>query len=224
MANSGLYVQGKNVHVFKYIGVVPFEIVCGTDVVYERTKELIGATTPDSGKNKEIRPRLKEATITISGITTSDNDGDLSIFHFMDETVEDEPQDLEIVFTDNNINKTSLWGIFYIENLNISGPADASSPYEIVLRSSGEITTSTLVDPTVTGESVKSDTYTVASGIVSDSEWIGLSATNIIGVWREGTELTSMGLSYSVNFTTGEITPDASTTFDGQRIFVIWTY
>lgn len=221
---NGLIIEGKNVHVFKYIDASPFEIVCGTDVVYERTKELIGATTPDSGKNKEVRPRLKEAAMTISGISTSDNDGDLSIFHFMDEDVEDEVQDLEIIFTDNNGNERSIRGNFYIETLNISGPADAASPYEIRLRSSGDITVSSLVDPTVSGESAKSETYTVAGGVVSDSEWIGLSASNIIGVWREGTELTSMGLSYTANFLTGTITPDPGTTMDGQKVYVIWTF
>ena len=47
--NNGLLIQGKNVHVFKYIEDAPFEIVCGTDVIFEIQRELIGATTPDSG-------------------------------------------------------------------------------------------------------------------------------------------------------------------------------
>jgi len=77
---SGHLIQGRNVHVFKYIDSEMFEIVCGEDVVFELQKELIGATTPDSGKFKEVRPRLKEFFVTISGVSTSENDGDISVF------------------------------------------------------------------------------------------------------------------------------------------------
>jgi len=222
--NQGLLIQGKNVHVYKFIGVTPFEIVCGTDVVVNIEQELIGATTPDSGGFKETRPRIIGMTCNVSGITTSDNDGDLSYFHFIDTTNIRAVQDLQIVYTDNNGSNRTIRANFYIENTNISGPADGSSAYELNFRAWGDYAVDILVDPTVSGESVKSDSYTVASGKVSDSEWIGLSSSNIIGVWREGTELTSMGLSYSVNFSTGEITPDAGTTMDGQKVFVIWTY
>ncbi len=221
---NGLLIQGKNVHVYKFIDITPFEIVCGTDVVVEINQELIGATTPDSGRFREIRPRMLDMSCTISGITTSDNDGDLSYFHFIDTANIGSVQDLQIVYTDNNGSNRTIRANFYIETTNINGPAEGSSGYEIKLKSWGDYAVDILVDPTASGESVKSDSYTVASGKVSDSEWIGLSAGNIIGVWREGTELTSMGLSYTANFTLGTITPDAGTTIDGQKVFVIWTF
>ncbi len=222
--NHGLLIQGKNVHVYKFIDVTPYEIVCGTDVVVEINQELIGATTPDSGRFKEIRPRLIEMFCTISGITTSDNDGDLSYFHFLDTDNIGAVQDLQIVYTNNNGSDRTIRANFYIETTNINGPADASSAYEIRLRSWGDYAVSILVDPPAGTGSVKSETYTVAGGLVSDSEWIGLIASNIIGVWREGTELTSMGLSYTANFVAGTITPDPGTTMDGQKVFVIWTF
>jgi len=219
---NGLLIQGKNVHVFKYLDASPFEIVCGTDVVVEISQELIGATTPDSGKFKEIRPRMIEMACTISGVTTSDNDGDLSYFHFLDVDVLSGVQDLEIVYTDNNGNDRSIRANFYIETTSVTGPADSLSGYEI--RSWGEYAVSILYDPVPSGESIDSDYYTIAGGVVQDNDWIGLTAANIIGVWREGTELTSMGLSWSLNSGTGEITPDPGTTMDGQKVFVIWTY
>ena len=221
---NGLFIQGDNVRIYKFIDAAPFEIVCAENITYERQRELIGATTPDSGKDTEVRPRLKSHFIVVTGATTSENDGNLSIFHFMDEDVEDEAQDLEIVFTDNNGNDISIRGDFYIENIKHDSPAGDSATYEIKFRGSGGVTVGELADPETTGESVTSDSYTIAGGVVQDNDWIGLADANIIEVAREGTELTSMGLSYSFDSVTGTITPDPDTTIDGQKLFVIWTY
>lgn len=223
MTNS-LLIQGKNVHVFKYIDAAPFEIVCGTDVVYEKTNEIIGATTPDSGRFKEVRPRLISTAITISGVTTSNNDGDISFFHFLQDDEFQAAQDLEIVFTDNGGSERSIRGDFYIETSSVGNPAERMSEYEIKLIGSGAVTESELTDPEVTGENVTSDSYTVSGGVIQDNDWIGLSSTNIIEVCREGSEQLSLGLPYSFNSGTGTITPDAGTVIDGQRMFVIWTY
>lgn len=221
--NNGLLIQGRNVHVFKYIDTSPFEIVCGTDVVFEVQREIIGATTPDSGKYKEFRYRLRSCSCVVSGISTSDNDGDISIFSLLEED-DDIPEDIEIVYTDNNGDERSIRGDFLKETISISGPAEGFSNYEIKFIGSGEFTTNALVDPSVLGENATSDSYTVSGGKIQDNDWIGLSAANIIEVCREGTEQLSMGLPFSFNGTTGEITPDAATTIDGQRMFVIWTF
>jgi predicted secreted protein len=221
---NGLLIQGKNVHVFKYIEAQMFEIVCGTDVVFELQKELIGATTPDSGKFKEVRPRLKEFFVNISGASTSENDGDVSVFYLLHEDQVDDVQDLEIVYTNNEGNDVSIRGNFFIETLSIAGPAEGNSTYDIRLRSWGDYTSTALVDPTLAGSSVTSDSYTVAGGVIQDNDWIGLTSDNIKLVCREGSEQLSIGLPYSFNSGTGTITPDAGTTIDGQRMYVLWTY
>ena len=221
---SGHLIQGRNVHVFKYIDSEMFEIVCGEDVVFELQKELIGATTPDSGKFKEVRPRLKEFFVTISGVSTSENDGDISVFYLLGDDVVDEVQDIEIVYTDNNGNDVSIRGNFFIETLNINGPAADSSGFEIRLRSWGDYAATELVDPELAGSNVTSDSYTIAGGVIQDNAWVGLTDDNIKLVCREGSEQLSMGLVYTFNGTTGEITPDPDTTIDGQRMYVLWTY
>lgn len=81
-----------------------------------------------------------------------------------------------------------------------------------------------MIDPTVSGVNVTSQSYTVASGKIQDNDWIGLSSSNIIEVCREGTEQLSQNLPYTFNSVTGEITPDPATTIDGQKMFVIWTF
>jgi hypothetical protein len=213
------------VRIFKYIDAQPLEIVCGESIAWEKQKELIGATTPDSGRGTEVRPRMQTSFIDIGGATTSDNDNDLSIFHFLQEDVEDESQDLEIVFTDDGGNERTIRGDFYIETVSIDGNAGETSSYRMRLRSSGGVTTGELVDPPASsGESVASDTYTISGGVVQDDDWIGLGDGNIIEVCREGTEQTSMGLSYTFNSGTGTITPDPDTTIEGQKVFVIWTF
>lgn len=222
--NNGILIQGDNVHVYKYIDAAPYEIVCGTNLIFEQQQELIGATTPESGLYTEVRPRMRSATCAISGATTSTNDGDLSVFHFLDEDVFGEVQDLEIVFTDNNGDTRSIRGDFYIERLPITAQAGESSEYDINLKSSGGWTVSTLVDPVVTGVNVKSESYTVSGGKITDAEWGGLSAANIIEVCREGSEQLSLGLPFTFDEPTTSIAPDPLTTIDGQRMFVIWTY
>ena len=221
---NGLLIPGLNVHVFKYIDAQMFEIVCGTDVVFELQKELIGATTPDSGKFKEVRPRLKEFFVNISGASTSENDGDVSVFYLLHEDQVDDVQDLEIVYTNNEGSDVSIRGNFFIETLSINGPADGSCTYDIRLRSWGDYTSTALVDPELSGSSVTSDSYTVAGGVIQDNAWIGLTSDNIKLVCREGSEQLSLGLPYSFNSGTGTITPDAGTTIDGQRMYVLWTY
>jgi predicted secreted protein len=220
---SGHLIQGRNVHVFKHIDTSMFEIVCGEDVVIEINQELIGATTPDSGRFRELRPRMIEMSCTISGVTTSTNDGDISYFHFLEIDNLIDVQDLEVVYTDNNGTETSIRANFYIESTNINGPADGSSGYEIKLRSWGEYAVTILVDPTDTGDEIFSDSYTVAGGVIQDNDWIGLTSANIHLVCREGSEQLSIGLPYSFDGVTGTITPDAATTIDGQRMYVLWT-
>ncbi len=221
---NGLLIQGKNVHVFKYIDTTPYEIVCGTDVIVEINQELIGATTPDSGKFREIRPRMIEMAMTISGVTTSTNDGDLAYFHFLDISVLTDVHDLEVVYTDNNGSDVTMRANFYIETTNINGPAGGSSAYEIRLRSWGEYATTILVDPPAGAQSVDSDSYTIAGGVIQDNDWIGLVDANIELVCREGTEQLSMNLPYTFDGVTGTITPDPATTIDGQRMYVLWTF
>ena len=222
--NNGLLIQGKNVHVFKHIDISMFEIVCGTDVVIEINQEMIGATTPDSGRFREVRPRMIDMAMTISGVTTSTNDGDLSYFHFLEIDNLIDVQDLEVVYTDNNGTDTAIRGNFYIETTSINGPADNSSGYEIRLRSWGEYAVTILVDPTDTGgDNIDSDSYIVAGGVIQDNDWIGLTDANIKLVCREGTEQLSMNLPYTFDGVTGTITPDVGTTIDGQRMYVLWT-
>lgn len=220
--NNGLLITGDNVHVYKYIGASPFEIVCATGMELLKQVEIIGATTPDSGTHVEVRPRLESTSLTLTGASTSENDGDVSIF-YMAENIR-EAHDLEIVFTDNNGSEKSYRQDFYIERLMRNGNSGESSQYEILLRGTGPYTEAELVDPELTGDNVISDYYTVAGGIITDARWDGLTDANIVEVCREGTEQLSMGLIYTFDEPTTSITPDPATTIDGQRMLVIWTF
>lgn len=219
---NGMLIQGDNVHVFLYIDATPYEIVCATDMNLTMSIEKIGATTPESGTSREFRNRLEEGDLVLSGCSTSDNDSDVSIFYIINNRRN--VFDIEIVFTDNSGNERSIRADMLYDSCTLNAPSGEMSGYELKLKITGEITDTELADPEVSGINVKSDSYTVSSGKISDSEWIGLSSSNIIEVCREGTEQLSMGLAYSFNTSTGEITPDPDTTIDGQRMFVIWTY
>lgn len=218
--NNGLLIQGDNVHVFIYIDAAPFEIVCAETMEMLKQVELIGATTPDSGTHTEVRPRLETVFVTLTGASTSENDGDVSIF-YLSENIR-EAYDLEIVWTDNNGDQVSHRQDFFIETLSINGNTGQSSGYDIRLRGTGPYTQTELVDPEIVGDNVTSETFTIAGGVVQDNDLIDVT---IVEVCREGTELTSMSLAvpYTYNSGTGTITPDPDTTIDGQKLFVICT-
>lgn len=220
--NNGLLIQGDNVHVFLWVDAAPFEIVCATDMALTSTIEKIGATTPESGTSREFRNRLEESDLTLSGCSTSDNDSDISIFYIINNRRD--TFDIEIVFTDNNGNERSIRADMLYNSCTLNAPSGEPSGYELSLKITGAITDTELEEPTVEGDNVTSDSYTVSGGKIQDNAWIGLTSGNIIEVCREGSEQLSIGLPYSFNGTTGEITPDPDTTIDGQRMFVIWKY
>jgi hypothetical protein len=220
--NSGLLIQGNNVHVYKYIDASPKEIVCATAMTLRIVQEMIGATTPDSGRTKEKRPRLKEYFLSLSGAMTIENDDDISIFYLQNHI--EEAHDLEIVYTANNGSDVSFRANFYIEEQVMNANADEMGLYDLNFEGSGPYEETVLADPEVVGENVTSDSFTIASGVVQNNDWIGLTDANIIEVCREGTEQLSMNLPYTFNSGTGTITPDPGTTIDGQKLFVIWTY
>ena len=218
---SGLLIQGDNVHVFKYVEAAPLEIVCATTMSLRITQEMIGATTPDSGYYREKRPRLLEYSLALSGATTSTNDGDISVFYL--QNLIREAHDLEIVYTDNNGNERSFRADFYIEEQVMNGNTGEAATYDLSLVGTGPYTETELTAPVI-GDELTSDSFTIASGVVQNNDWIGLTSDNIVEVCREGTEQLSMNLPYSFDGGTGTITPDAATTIDGQKIFVIWTF
>jgi hypothetical protein len=219
---NDLLIEGDNIHVFKYVDAAPLEIVCATTMSLRIVNEIIGATTPDSGYTKEKRVRLQEYFIALSGAMTSDNDGDISIFYLQNGNRE--VHDLEIVYTDNAGSDRTFRGNFLIEEQIMNGNAGEAGTFDLSMVGTGPYTESELTDPTVDGESVTSDSFTIASGVVQNNAWIGLSSANIIEVCREGTEQLSMNLPYTFDGVTGTITPDPATTIDGQKLFVIWTF
>lgn len=220
---NGLLIQGNNVHVFKYVDAAPLEVVCATDMNLTINQELIGITTPDSGIYKEVMPRLIDFSLNLTGVSTSNNDGDISVFYMLNDIRSS--HDLEVIFTDNNGTERSFRADFYIETNLLNAPADGMSGYDMNLRGSGGYTLTDLIDPDSSdGTNITSSSYTISGGVVQDNDWIGLADGNIIEVCREGTEQLSMNLPYTFNSGTGEITPDPSTTIDGQKVFVVWIY
>jgi hypothetical protein len=215
-------IEGRNVHVYKYEGIDPFEIVCAKDCLLEIEQELIGATTPESGSFKEIRPRLKSWRLAVSGATTSDNDGNISIFYFIEKIAE--AHDMMIAFTDNEGNIRTIRGDCFVEIIPISGPADGFSEFDLELRGSAGFSMSSLTPPEVGGQNVTSGTFTVSGGYIQFNIPYPLSLSNIIGAWQEGTNMESASISYAYNASLGRLTPDPLSSIDGQKIFVIWTY
>lgn len=222
--NNDYLIQGNNCHAYIYNGGDPLEIVCNATIELIKEMELIGATTPESEQVREVRPRLLTVFANLTGAQTSTNESDNVSIFYLSQNIRT-AHDILLVFTDNAGTQRTWRQTFYIERLMQNGNAGEAAQYDLNLRGSGDYVESELDEPPeIDAQNIKSESYTVSGGVIQDNEWIGLTSANIIEVCREGSEQLSLGLPYSFNGTTGEITPDAGTTIDGQRMFVIWKY
>ncbi len=220
-------VQGKNV-IFRAVKLGDYRIwACAQTLRLNVSTEVKETSTPVTGRYKTFTPvGMTEWSISLGGVLFLRDQAVVKNYALetIQEDVIDNGYDITITFTDDEGFVHVFTGSVLVPLTEIFKEVGSLSKFNIEFKGTGEFTSLPVDDTEVIGTLVKYDTYTVASGKISDSEWIGLGSSNIIEVCREGTEQLSMGLPYSFNSVTGEITPDAGTTMDGQRMFVIWTY
>lgn len=213
-------VHGEDVSVLQLIDGNWLEIGCATDCTFEFINELINKTSRNSPGFREKKVRISDIRGSVNGVIKTTNDGDvLSIFWFLSQGVNRIEGTFKFLFTDEDGNDTELTLTAIVESIQLRGPVEGHAEFDLNLEGTGGHEMDSLDVPGSSADNVDSDTFTIAGGLIQDNRLIGAT---IIGVWREGTELTSMGVTYVHNSVTGEITPDAATTIDGQKLFVIW--
>ncbi len=220
-------VQGKNV-IFRAVKLGDYRIwACAQSLRLNVTTEQKETSTPTTGRYKTFSSLgMTEWSITLGGVLFLRDQSvvkNYALETIQEDTI-DNGYDITITFTDDGGFIHVFTGSVLVPLTEIFKESGSLSKFNIEFKGTGSYTSLPVDDTVVIGTLVKSYSYVVSGGKISDSEWIGLGASNIIEVCREGTEQLSMGLPYSFNGTTGEITPDAGTTMDGQRMFVIWTY
>lgn len=213
-------VHGKDVVVLQLINSDWFEIGCATDCSFSFVNEIINKTSINSAGFREKKVRISDVKGSVSGIIKTSNNNDvLSIFWFLSQGVNRIEGTFKFLFTDEDGGDKSLTMTAIVQAIDLRGPVDSHAEFDLNLEGTGGYEIDSLDAPGTSTDNVDSDSFTISGGLIQDNRLIGAT---IIGVWREGTELTSMSLTYSHNTVTGQITPDASTTIDGQKLFVIW--
>lgn len=213
-------VHGRDIVVLQLIDDNWFEIGCATDCSFRFINEIIFKTSRNSAGAREKKVRISDCNGTVNGLIKTSNDNDvLSIFWFLSQGINRIEGTFKFLFTDEDGGDRSITMRAIVESIELRGPVDAFGGFDLNLEGTGGYEMDSLDVPGSSTDNVDSDTFTIAGGLIQDNRLIGAT---IIGVWREGTDLSSMGISYSHNSVTGEITPDAATTIDGQKLFVIW--
>jgi hypothetical protein len=220
-------VQARNV-IFRAVKLGDYRVWgCAQSMRLTVNTDIKETSTPVTGRNRTFSSvGLREWTITLGGVLILRDESVVKNYALetISDDIMDNGYDITITYTDDDGYIVVFTGSVLVPQTDIFKDNGSLSKFNIEFKGTGEYTVEPVDDTEVIGTLVKSDSYTVAGGVIQDNEWIGLGTSNIIEVCREGTEQLSMNLPYSFNSGTGTITPDADTTIDGQKMFVIWTY
>jgi len=220
-------VQSKNV-IFRASKLGDYRVWgCAQTMRLTVNTDIKETSTPVTGRDRTFASvGLREWSVNLGGVLILRDESVVKNYAFetISDDVMDNGYDITITFTDDGGFINVFTGSVLVPQSDFFKENGSISKWSVEFKGTGGYTILPVDDTTVIGTLVTSDSYTVAGGVIQNNDWIGLGASNIIEVCREGTEQLSMGLVYSFNSGTGTITPDPSTTIDGQRMFVIWTY
>lgn len=129
-------IEGKNVLVYVN-GDTPQEIGCGKTCAFSFKNEIIGKTAFNSGIFPKRRVRMSDCSATISGVTRSTSNVQLSAFYFLQEGVRRSEIPLLFVFEDNNGDFFEITMTALLEVDNITGNKGEFSLFDLNLVSTG---------------------------------------------------------------------------------------
>lgn len=210
-----------------------YPIGCATDCEFNFNNEIIGKTDVNAGLFRKKRVRISDSQMSVSGLTTLENDSSLSVFYFLQEGVRRSELDIRIRFKDEALVEKQIQGIMVIESIRIGGQVDDFSEFDISFQGTGPVTQSD-IDPGDTGlpGQVLWDWWDTTPGefSISGPGHYGRSfaGQDVLEVDREGTEFSqdggnppSMALRFYDGVSTIYFNPDLPFN-PGTRVFAIW--
>lgn len=214
-------VKGKNAIAEILVEGEYYPIFCAKSFEFEQTQDEVEVTSVNSGTAREYIVGMETGTLSCAGVTITDNTGgQISAFYFMS-SIRRYTQSFRLRFVNDDGNSIAVVFSGIITRNGISKDTNSYSQSSVNIRISGDISTGSVAAPDSSTDNVGYGTFVQASGYIQDASLIGVT---LIGVWQEGSNLDSLGISYSYNSGLGRITPDAAYAIDGQKYFVIWVY
>lgn len=141
------YIQGRNAVLFGYLSGVYYPIGCEIEFTYEYTNELTTNTDVNAGSWRKYEVRISDCTASLSGVATSSNGTSLSIFYYLQEAIRRTPQNIKMVWTDDDGAEKVITGVFLIKTISIPNQQGDFSKFTLELQGTSGIE----IDPVIGG-------------------------------------------------------------------------
>jgi hypothetical protein len=215
-------IHGNDVILYLLVDAVYYPILCATDMNFSVKQDVVLATSANTGiaRKKKLRG-LYEWTVTTSGLTkVNNNDGQISFFYILQESVRGTEQEIKIEFDDEDGNEQVITGTVIIPDLSISAPTSDFSSADITFEGSGEFEMNP-IEPPVPTECEQATIYIdcVAGEFSVHSDLLEAAGVVIISVARTGqvhyeTTGTPVSLEFKTDLPNGDIYFDSTNVFN----------
>ena len=222
-------IYGNDVILSLKVAGIYYPILCATDMEFRVKQDVVLATSANTGIARKKRLRgLYEWTVTTSGLTkVNNNDGQISFFYILQESVRGTEQEIKIEFDDEDGNEQVVTGTVIIPDLGITAPATDFSSSDITFEGTGEFDMNT-IEPPFDSDCEQSTIYIdcVAGEFSVHSDLLEAAGVVILSVARSGqvhfeTTGTPGALEFKSDLPNGDIYFDSTNVFnDGEWVSV----
>lgn len=141
-------IKGRNVFAQIKIDGVFYPVFCAKTAVLQSNQEEIECTHVNSGADREFVPGMGDATLDVTGTTTSDNtNGRVSIIYLMQAAQRRTVFEMRLIMTDDNAATLALTFNAFTTSRTISREIASYSQSAVSFRITGGITIDTTIDP-----------------------------------------------------------------------------
>lgn len=189
-------IHGRDVLLSIMIDTEFYPVLCGVDMTFNCSQEVLLATSVDTGNFRKKRLRgLSDWNVSLSGLTKIDNtDGQVSFFYLLQQNIRGSEQMIQMMFTDADGNIQVLEGVVLIPNLSISGNVNSFADASVEFEGSGAFEITEPVSDVESGvcEDLASDTFILGEGETAingvGENGLSFAGKEILEVDREGTQ------------------------------------
>jgi predicted secreted protein len=161
----GNTVQGKNIIAYMKVDTTYYPVFCAKTLRFSMEQDELEVTSINSGSSREYIAGMTNATMEVSGVTTSDNtNGRVSITYLQQIIVRRQIQDWKIVMTDDSSNTVNYIFKGLIRTTDFDKVLPGYSTSNVSVRVSGNITIDTIDPPPTPGFDVLADYWIAQAG------------------------------------------------------------